>query len=210
DVLERRLPVDYRKELKKKLSASYERQVKQWMASDPARLIEAAEEIAAVRFIHENLIDSVGDEDAAFLLSLDDPLEDMSEKWIEENGSGMVHDDDICHCIWSLQDSHDDEQAHEQGLSTVGAFLAAHPGDNFFLTTPGGYVVLNAEQAAGLLGGKSVSGHPGCPGYDREVTAEELLPQTIGCCNKQNGEWHILSSYPEQEQGGTGLEVTMC
>ena len=39
--------MDYHKELKKKLSASYERQVKQWMASDPAQLIAAAEDIAA-------------------------------------------------------------------------------------------------------------------------------------------------------------------
>ena len=43
--------MDYHKELKKKMSASYERQVKQWMASDPAQLIAAAEDIAAFRFI---------------------------------------------------------------------------------------------------------------------------------------------------------------
>ena len=53
------MPVDYHKELKKKLSASYERQVKQWMASDPAQLIAAAEDIAAIRFIHENLVDTI-------------------------------------------------------------------------------------------------------------------------------------------------------
>lgn len=47
--------MDYHKELKKKLSASYERQVKHWMASDPAQLIAASEDIAAIRFIHETL-----------------------------------------------------------------------------------------------------------------------------------------------------------
>lgn len=90
--------MDYHKELKKKMSASYERQVKQWMASDPAQLIAAAEDIAAIRFIHENLVDTISDEDASFLLTLDDPLWDVSSKWVEENGSDMVHDDDIHHC----------------------------------------------------------------------------------------------------------------
>lgn len=96
--------MDYHKELKKKLSASYEQQVKRWMASDPAQLIEAAEEIAAVRFIHENLVEAISDEDASFLLTLDDPLWNMSSKWVTENGSEMVHDEDIRHCIWSLWD----------------------------------------------------------------------------------------------------------
>lgn len=91
--------MDYHKELKKKLSASYERQVKQWMASDPAQLIAAAEDIAAIRFIHENLVDTISDEDASFLLTLDDPLWDVSSKWVEENGSDMVHDDDS---LWSF------------------------------------------------------------------------------------------------------------
>lgn len=86
--------MDYHKELKQKLSASYERHVKRWMESDPAQLIAAAEEIATIRFVHENLVDTISDEDASFLLTLDDPLEDVSSKWVEENGSEMVHDDD--------------------------------------------------------------------------------------------------------------------
>ena len=89
--------MDYHKELKKKMSASYERQVKQWMASDPAQLIAAAEDIAAIRFIHENLVDTISDEDASFLLTLDDPLGDVSSKWVEENGSDMVHDLSLIH-----------------------------------------------------------------------------------------------------------------
>lgn len=96
--------MDYHKELKKKLSASYERHVKRWMESDPAQLIALAEDIAAVRFIHENLVAVINDEDASFLLTLDDPLEDVSSKWVEENGSEIVHGDDIHHCIWSLWD----------------------------------------------------------------------------------------------------------
>ena len=66
--------MDYHKELKKKMSASYERQVKQWMASDPAQLIAAAEDIAAIRFIHENLVDTISDDIFSFHLPYVFPL----------------------------------------------------------------------------------------------------------------------------------------
>lgn len=44
-----------KKELKKRISADYERRVKQWMASDPSQLIDAAEEITAARLIRDNI-----------------------------------------------------------------------------------------------------------------------------------------------------------
>ena len=84
---------------------------------------------------------------------------------------------------------------------TVQDFIAAHPGEAFHLMTPGGYVDLTVAQAAELLTGQSMSGHPGCPGYDREMPAEELLPQVIANCN-----YH----HSELEQSNVGMEVTMC
>ena len=95
-------------------------------------------------------------------------------------------------------------------LLTVQDFIAAHPGGAFHLMTPGGYVDLTAAQAAELLIGQSVSGHPGCTGYDREVTAEELLPQVIANCNYHEGAWYIISDHSELEQSNVGMEVTMC
>lgn len=74
------------------------------MASTSEQLIEAAEEISAAQFIYHNLSDSIDEEDAEFLLRMDDPLETMTGKWIEENGSCMVHNEDIQHCICSLRE----------------------------------------------------------------------------------------------------------
>ena len=34
-------------------------------------------------------------------------------KWIEENGSEMVHDDDMTHVLWSIADKRDAEQDYE-------------------------------------------------------------------------------------------------
>lgn len=106
--------MDCKKELKKKLSASYERLVKQWMASDPAQLIEAAEKIAEARFIRDCLTDAVTEEDANFLLRCEDPLSVMRDKWIEENGAMMVHDDGLRHCVESLKE---ETPAHIEGVT---------------------------------------------------------------------------------------------
>ena len=45
------IAMDYKKELKKRISTDYERRVMQWMAADPSQLIDAAEEITAARLI---------------------------------------------------------------------------------------------------------------------------------------------------------------
>lgn len=311
--------MDYKQELKKRISADYERRVKQWMAADPAQLINMAEEIMATRLIHDNLLDTIHDGDAAFLLQLDDPLDRMSSRWISENGLDAVHEDELLHCVESLREelalappmievfrqriednynrflkewgrldvpalinksaeiaatrkcfrglcdmgftdselqyllrfqnplemirdqylertkspaitplAGDDLEVlmehlldtrdldgdyplmEEQQALTVRDFIVSHPGDAFHLMTPGGYVDLTAAQAAELLAGHSVSGHPGCSGYDREVSAEELLPQVIARCHHHEGAWHIISDHPEMEQNNIGMEVTMC
>lgn len=311
--------MDYKQELRKRISADYERRVKQWMAFDPAQLIGMAEEIMATRLIHDTLLDTIRDGDAAFLLQLDDPLDRMSSRWISENGLDAVHEDEMLHCVESLREElaleppkievfrqrikdnynqflkdwgqlnvptlinksaeiaatrkcfwglcdmgfTDSELQYllqfqnplemirdqylertespalaplagsdlevlmerlldardldgdyplvtEQQSLTVRDFIAAHPGDAFHLMTPGGYVDLTAAQAAERLTGQSVSGHPGCSGYDREVTAEELLPQVIANCNYHEGAWYIISDHPELEQSNVGMEVTMC
>lgn len=96
--------MDYCKELQDKLEESYHQLIQRWMASTPEQLIEAAEEISAAQFIYHNLADSIHEEDAAFLFHLDDPLKTMTGKWIEENGWGIVHDEEIRHCIYSLRE----------------------------------------------------------------------------------------------------------
>ena len=83
---------------------------------------------------------------------------------------------------------------------TVQDFIAAH----------GGYVDLTVAQAAELLTGQNMSGHPGCPRYDREMPVEELLPQVIANCNYHEGAWYIISDHSELEQSNVGMEVTMC
>ena len=99
------IAMDYKKELKKRISADYERRVKQWMAADPFQLIDAAEEITAARLIHDNIEDAINEEDARFLLGLDEPLDELADRWIAENGLDSSHGEELLHCVWTLRGS---------------------------------------------------------------------------------------------------------
>lgn len=192
--------MDYKKELKKKLGESYERLMKQWMASAPAQLVEAAEEIAAARFIHNSLEEAITEGDARFLLQYDDPLIAMREQWLKEHGSQLMHDKDLIHCVSSLSAA----QMNTGEPVTVQEFLARHPGDSFQIMSPGGYVCLDPEQAEALLAGGDASAHPGEPAYAMRVTADELLPQLVGGAKLERGVWFMGTYAPEMTQ-----EMTM-
>ncbi len=86
---------------------------------------------------------------------------------------------------------------------TVKEFLEQHPNAIVHLETGGGNVTISPEQRDTLLSGGSVAGNPGCPGkeFEREITADELLPQII-CVGSKGDEtretWYLLSDFPEE------------
>lgn len=120
--------MNYKNELKKKISADYERRVKQWMSSDPAQLVDAAETIAAARLIRDNLDDAITTQDAKFLLDLDDPLGYVTDRWISENGADNSHKEELQHCVWTLQQDFGEGQAP----ATVRDFLMEQQGRSVF------------------------------------------------------------------------------
>lgn len=52
----------------------------------------------------------------------------------------------------------------EHSYRTVADFLQSHPDATLDMMTPGGFVLLTPELGAGLLAGRAVPAHPGCPG----------------------------------------------
>lgn len=198
--------MNYKNELKKKISADYERRVKQWMSSDPAQLVDAAETIAAARLIRDNLDDAITTQDAKFLLDLDDPLGYVTDRWISENGADNSHKEELQHCVWTLQQDFGEGQAP----ATVRDFLMEHKGGVFSLMTPCGYVSLTEAQAESLLNGHGIKSHPGVAGVSMEVSADEILTQTVKSANRQNGVWNLLTESPEQTQSPPEMEVNMC
>lgn len=86
---------------------------------------------------------------------------------------------------------------------TVKEFLEQHPNAIVCLKTGGGNVTVTPVQRNVLLFGGSIVGYPGCPGkeFEREITADELLPQII-CVGSKGDEvcetWYLLSDFPEE------------
>ena len=198
--------MNYKKELKKKINADYERRVKQWMASDPAQLMDTVEVIAATRLIHDNIDEAVTDHDAQFLLGLDDPLGYITDRWISENGADSSHKEELQHCVWTLQQDFGDVQIP----ATVRDFLMDHKGGVFSLMTPCGYVSLTEAQAESLLDGHRIRSHPGVADASMEGSADEILTQTVISANRQNGVWYLMTEFPEQTQSPPEMEVNMC
>lgn len=86
---------------------------------------------------------------------------------------------------------------------TVKEFLEQHPNATVCLETGGGDVTITPVQRNVLLSGSSIVGYPGCPGkeFEREITADELLPQIIyvGAKGDEACEtWYLLSDSPEE------------
>lgn len=191
------IALDYKKELKKRISADYERRVKQWMAADPSQLIDAAEEITAARLIRDNIEDAINEEDARFLLGLDEPLDELADRWIAENGLDASHGEELLHCVWTLRE----ELSDDAGPCTVRDFLAAHVGGVFSLITPCGFVPLTAAQAEGLMNGQSTAAHPGVP-----ASRCRSLPKIFSVSGPQRQlrkrRVALLTEYPEMKQCG--------
>ena len=105
---------DIEKELSEKLEANYISFMKEWLKLEPLQLIEKAEKIAATKLVFEELKNGGYDTDhLEYLLRFKSPLEVVRDKWIEENGSEMVHDEDVSHALWSIADRQDAEQIYE-------------------------------------------------------------------------------------------------
>lgn len=102
------------RELSEKLEANYISFMREWMQLEPIQLIEKAEEIAAIKLVYEELKGGGYSTDhLEYLLRFKNPLEVVRDKWIEENGFDMVHDNELSHALWSIADTQDAEQDYE-------------------------------------------------------------------------------------------------
>jgi hypothetical protein len=136
----------------------------------PAELIDKAEEIYAVQMVKEHLTGSGDEHQAEWFLRFENPLEIMRDKWIEENGMEMVHDEDFTHAVWAVMDCQDTESLYPlaSGVEptpgrdepvTVREFIERHPGVSFDMMTPA-VSSIDAEKAKLLLSDRAYRAYP--------------------------------------------------
>ena len=92
--------------LQKRLEENYAAYTAQLTKRSFADLISTADEIAAAKFICENLLSVCSDSDAALLLRFDNPLELMRDRWQEE--IGVDRSEELSHAVWTVRDRVDD------------------------------------------------------------------------------------------------------
>ena len=104
--------------LKQKVKANFAEYKERWLKMSPSDLIDQYEELDAVSRMASVLPCAATDGDAEYLLRFKNPLEVVSDEWINKNGTeallnSLVVDDEMSHLLWSLQDRGDAEQDYE-------------------------------------------------------------------------------------------------
>ena len=79
---------------------------------------------------------------------------------------------------------------------TLEQFIQEHPGAEFEIMSPGGYVTIRPNEPLDIL-----STHAGVRGSERAAAWEELREQVVENCNfnKSQGKWYLLTGEPSQD-----------
>lgn len=85
-----------------------------WMQLDKEELIGQAEKIAAIQQIAKKLPEQTSEEQMAYLLRFKNPLEVVTDSWLDINGSdAVIIDDDLEYILWKIEDTGDEESIYE-------------------------------------------------------------------------------------------------
>ena len=94
---------ELRDTLKERLDANYTAFMESLQKKTASELIAMAPEITAAQQLHEELLDACDEEDVAFLLRFDDPLETVRGYW-ESEITGYDHSGEMGHMLWRVQE----------------------------------------------------------------------------------------------------------
>lgn len=99
--VERMQEQDKERKLKERLKANYEAYIQQLKQKPAPDLIEMASEIAAAKFIYEELsIEGAFGDYANYLLQFENPLEVLKDGWIE--AQNYDHHEELAHTLWKM------------------------------------------------------------------------------------------------------------
>ena len=99
--------------LKKRLDENYTAFIESLQEKTVSELIAMAPEITAAQQLHEELLDACDEEDVAFLLRFDDPLETVRGYW-ESEITGYDHSGEMGHMLWRVQEDIGDDTEQQE------------------------------------------------------------------------------------------------
>ena len=104
---------ELRDALKERLDANYTAFIESLQKKTVPELIAMAPEITAAQQLHEELLDACDEEDVAFLLRFDDPLEVVRGYW-ESEITGYDHSGEMGHMLWRVQEDIGDDTEQQE------------------------------------------------------------------------------------------------
>lgn len=111
------------RKLKERLKANYESYIQKLRQKPAEELIGMAEEIAAVKFVYEELrTEGAFGEYADYLLQFENPLELLQDNWLSYESCNRC--EEIDHMLWDMKDRvigiGDNPLAGQSGENTQG------------------------------------------------------------------------------------------
>lgn len=105
---------DARMLLKQKVDANFAEYKERWLKMQPVELIERSEELEAVTRMARELPSVASEDEAEYLLRFKNPLEVVSDMWIDRYGSEpLIVADDMEHILWRVTDGGDADADYE-------------------------------------------------------------------------------------------------
>ena len=104
---------ELRDTLKERLDANYTAFMESLQKKTASELIAMAPEITAAQQLHEELLDACDEEDVAFLLRFDDPLDTVRGYW-ESEITGYDHSGEMGHMLWRVQEDIGDDTEQQE------------------------------------------------------------------------------------------------
>ena len=117
---------ELRDTLKKRLDENYTAYIASLQGKTVSELIAMAPEITAAQQLHEELLGACDEDDAAFLLQFDDPLEVVRGYW-ESEIIGYDHSGEMGHTLWRVREDTEDNSERQDKTPFTKDEIAIDP-----------------------------------------------------------------------------------
>ncbi len=127
---------DVKTKLKRKVLSCFEEHRERWLEMSAETLIANAEEISIMSHMVTMIPSYATEQDAEYLLGLSDPLEVVTNKWLDRNGmEAMMNSDEVYDTLWALRDHGDVEHDYkmEQEYHEIPAPSESVPSQQMYM-----------------------------------------------------------------------------